>query len=93
MLVVGPLMHGNAQWAMWNAFMMAGRRALHSAPLRPRPDPPSDRRRAGGVVGARRDAMARPLAETLAAAAPGTYDVSTLLSSDRARHALGRREG
>jgi acyl-CoA synthetase (AMP-forming)/AMP-acid ligase II len=28
MLVVGPLMHGNAQRAMWNAFMMAGTTVL-----------------------------------------------------------------
>ena len=29
MLVVAPLMHGNAQWAMWNAFMMAGTAVLY----------------------------------------------------------------
>ena len=30
MLVVGPLMHGNAQWAMWNAIMMAGTTVLYT---------------------------------------------------------------
>ena len=30
MLVVAPLMHGNAQWAMWNAFMMAGTAVLYT---------------------------------------------------------------
>ena len=30
MLVVAPLMHGNAQWVMWNAFMMAGTAVLYT---------------------------------------------------------------
>ncbi|HEY4927703.1 MAG TPA: acyl-CoA synthetase [Acidimicrobiales bacterium] len=80
MLVVGPLMHGNAQWAMWNAFMMAGTTVLYTGH---RFDPDRLLRLIGdeavvstALVG---DAMARPLSETLAAAAPGTYDVSSLM--------------
>ena len=30
MLVVAPLMHGNAQWVMWNAFMMGGTAVLYT---------------------------------------------------------------
>jgi fatty-acyl-CoA synthase len=73
-------MHGNAQWAMWNAFMMAGTTVLYTEHHF---DPDRILRLIGdedvvssALVG---DAMARPLAETLAAAAPGTYDVSKLL--------------
>ncbi len=80
MLVVGPLMHGNAQWAMWNAFMMAGTTVLYT---QHHFDPDRILRLIGdeGVVSSALvgDAMARPLAESLAAAVPGTYDVSTLL--------------
>jgi fatty-acyl-CoA synthase len=80
MLVVGPLMHGNAQWAMWNAFMMAGTTVLYTGH---RFDPDRLLRLIGdeGVVSTALvgDAMARPLTETLAAAEPGTYDVSTLM--------------
>ena len=80
MLVVGPLMHGNAQWAMWNAFMMAGTTVLYTGHHF---DPDRILRLIGdeGVVSSALvgDAMARPLAETLAAATPGAYDVSTLL--------------
>ena len=42
------------------------RRALHRAPLRPRPAAAHRRRRAGGVGALVGDAMARPLAEALA---------------------------
>jgi fatty-acyl-CoA synthase len=80
MLVVGPLMHGNAQWVMWNAFMMAGTAVLYTDH---RYDPDRLWRLIGdervvsvGLVG---DAMARPLAEALAEAPPGTYDPSSLL--------------
>jgi 3-oxocholest-4-en-26-oate---CoA ligase len=80
MLVVGPLMHGNAQWAMWNAFMMAGTTVLYT---QRHFDPDRILRLIGdeGVVSSALvgDAMARPLAETLAGAPDGTYDVSTLL--------------
>ena len=80
MLVVAPLMHGNAQWVMWNAFMMAGTAVLYTSH---RYDPDELWRLVGaegvvsmGLVG---DAMARPLADTLASAPPGTYDTSTLV--------------
>ncbi len=81
MLVVAPLMHGNAQWVMWNAFMMAGTAVLYTEH---RYDPDRLWRLVGdervvsmGLVG---DAMARPLAEALATAPPGTYDTSSLLA-------------
>jgi fatty-acyl-CoA synthase len=80
MLVVAPLMHGNAQWVMWNAFMMGGTAVLYTDH---RYDPDALWRLVGdegvvslGLVG---DAMARPLADALAAAAPGTYDTTTLM--------------
>ena len=80
MLVVGPLMHGNAQWVMWNAFMMGATTVLYTEH---RYDPDRLWRIIGeegvvsiGLVG---DAMARPLAEALASAEPGTYDTSTLV--------------
>jgi len=80
MLVVGPLMHGNAQWAMWNAFMMAGTAVLYTGH---RFDPDQLLRIIGdeGVVSTALvgDAMARPLIEALAGAGPGTYDVSSLM--------------
>jgi 3-oxocholest-4-en-26-oate---CoA ligase len=79
MLVAAPLMHGNAQWVMWNAFMMAATAVLYTGH---RYDPDSIWRIIGdegvvsvGLVG---DAMARPLADALASAPPGTYDTSTL---------------
>jgi 3-oxocholest-4-en-26-oate---CoA ligase len=81
MLVVGPLMHGNAQWVMWNAFMMAGTAVLYTEH---RYDPDrlwrlveEERVVSIGLVG---DAMARPLAEALHRAPPGTYDTSSLLA-------------
>ncbi len=95
MLVVGPLMHGNAQWAMWNAFMMAGTTVLYTEH---RFDPDRLLRLIGdeGVVSTALvgDAMARPLAEALAAAPPGTYDTSTLLViGSGGRDAVGHGEG
>ncbi len=80
MLVVAPLMHGNAQWVMWNALMMAGTAVLYTGH---RFDPDALWRIIGeegvvsvGLVG---DAMARPLADALAHAPAGTYDTSSLL--------------
>ena len=80
MLVVAPLMHGNAQWVMWNAFMMAGTAVLYTGH---RFDPDALWRIVGeegvvsvGLVG---DAMARPLADALAEAPAGTYDTSSLV--------------
>jgi 3-oxocholest-4-en-26-oate---CoA ligase len=80
MLVMAPLMHGNAQWVMWNAFMMGGTAVLY---VDHRYDPDSVWRLVGdegvvsmGLVG---DAMARPLADALAAAPPGTYETSTMI--------------
>ncbi len=80
MLVVAPLMHGNAQWVMWNALMMGGTSVVYTGH---RYDPDelwrlvSDERVISlGLVG---DAMARPLADALASAPPGTYDTSSLV--------------
>jgi fatty-acyl-CoA synthase len=81
MLVTAPLMHGNAQWASFSAFFMGGTAVIYTEPAY----------RASTVLGlidAERvvsvalvgDAMARPLAEELAAAPPGTYDTSSLLA-------------
>ncbi len=79
-LVLAPLMHGNAQWAMWNSLMIGGTTVLYTEH---RFDPETvlrlvDRERVLSValVG---DAMARPLAQTLAEA-PGVYDTSSLLA-------------
>jgi 3-oxocholest-4-en-26-oate---CoA ligase len=79
MLVMAPLMHGNAQWVMWNAFMMGATAVLYTEH---RYDPDLVWRLVSeekvvsiGLVG---DAMARPLADALAAAEAGTYDTSTL---------------
>jgi fatty-acyl-CoA synthase len=80
MLVVAPLMHGNAQWAMWNAFMMGGTTVLYTLHHF---DPDRLLRMVGeeGIVSTALvgDAMLRPLCETLAAAPPGTYDTSSLM--------------
>jgi acyl-CoA synthetase (AMP-forming)/AMP-acid ligase II len=80
MLVVAPLMHGNAQWVMWNALMMGGTAVLFTGH---RYDPDVLWRLIGdegvvsvGLVG---DAMARPLVDALVDAPPGTYETSTLL--------------
>ncbi len=79
MLVVAPLMHGNAQWAMWNAFMMAGTAVLytghHFDPDRLLRMIGDERVVSSALVG---DAMARPLSESAGPAAPGTYDTSSL---------------
>ena len=81
MLVTAPLMHGNAQWASWSAFFMGGTVVLYTEPtydgaavLRLISD---ERVISVALVG---DAMARPLAEAVAAAPPGTYDTSSLLA-------------
>jgi len=80
LLVLGPMMHGNAQWVAWNGFMMGGTVVLYTSH---RYDADEVLRLVGdegvvsmGLVG---DAMAHPLVEALASAAPGTYDTSTLV--------------
>ncbi|MHB1518175.1 MAG: AMP-binding protein [Acidimicrobiales bacterium] len=79
MLAVAPLMHGNAQWMMWNAWMMGGTAVLY-AERRYNADSllqlaAEERTVSIGLVG---DAMARPLARAAASARPGTYDLSHL---------------
>ncbi|MGH9078530.1 MAG: acyl-CoA synthetase [Acidimicrobiales bacterium] len=80
LLVMAPLMHGNAQWVMWNGFMMGGTAVLYTEH---RYDPDrlwrlveEERVVSIGLVG---DAMARPLAEALDGAPSGRYDTSSLL--------------
>jgi acyl-CoA synthetase (AMP-forming)/AMP-acid ligase II len=75
LLVVGPLMHGNAQWALWNAFRMGGTAVL-STNQRFDPDElwrivTDERVVSMALVG---DAMARPLAEASATAATFPVD-------------------
>ncbi|MDA8340620.1 MAG: acyl-CoA synthetase [Actinomycetota bacterium] len=78
MFVAGPLMHGNAQWALWNGLLMGGTVVLYTAH---RFDPHLvwqlvERERAVSLalVG---DAMARPLAEALASP-DHPYDTSSV---------------
>ena len=79
MLVIGPLMHGNAQWAMWNSFTVGGTTVLYT-------DHRFEAETVWRLVERERvvsialvgDAMARPLAHALATAAPGTYDTSSV---------------
>ena len=93
MLVMAPLMHGNAQWVMWNAFMMGGTAVLYTDH---RYDPDRVLRLIGdegvvsvGLVG---DAMARPLAEALAsAAARDLRHLHTGRHRIRRGHAVRRR--
>jgi acyl-CoA synthetase (AMP-forming)/AMP-acid ligase II len=79
MLAIAPLMHGNAQWVMWNGFMMGGTVVLYTER---RYDPHAilrlvtdERVVSVALVG---DAMARPLVEALIGAEAGTYDTSSL---------------
>jgi 3-oxocholest-4-en-26-oate---CoA ligase len=81
MLVTAPLMHGNAQWATWSGLFMGGTVVLYTEPAY---DGATVMRLISdehvvsvALVG---DAMARPLAEALASAPPGTYDTSTLFA-------------
>jgi 3-oxocholest-4-en-26-oate---CoA ligase len=81
MLVTAPLMHGNAQWASWSAFLMGGTVVLYTQRAYDGPTVmrliSDERVLSVALVG---DAMARPLAEAVAAAPPGTYDTSSLLA-------------
>ena len=67
MLVIGPLMHGNAQWAMWNSLGVGGTTVLYT-------DHRFEADTVWRLVARERvvsialvgDAMARPLADALA---------------------------
>ncbi len=78
MLVVGPLMHGNAQWAMWNGLLMGGTVVLytehHFAPEVILGLTDRERVVSWALVG---DAMARPLAAAVATN-DGRFDLSSL---------------
>ena len=86
-LALAPLMHGNAQWAMWNALVMGGTTVIYTEPAFDADKVLHlvDRERVVSVslVG---DAMGRPLAEALARS-PGRYDTSSVaaVSSGGAR--------
>ena len=79
MLVIGPLMHGNAQWAMWNSITVGGTTVLAT-------DHRFEADRIWRLVERERvvsialvgDAMARPLAHALSTSPPGTYDTSSV---------------
>ncbi|MCU1389258.1 MAG: hypothetical protein JWL72_2596, partial [Ilumatobacteraceae bacterium] len=81
MMALGPMMHGGAQWALGNGLFMGAKYVL------------SCQRRfdANGIlqlaadekvnsIATIGDAMARPLAEAMAAASPGAYDLSMLFA-------------
>ncbi len=80
MLVVAPLMHGNAQWVMWNAFMMAGTAVLYTEH---RYDPDALWRLIGeegvGIGGAGRRRHGPAPGRRPGRGTPGTYDTSTLV--------------
>ena len=79
MMAIGPMMHGGAQWMLGNCIYIGGTIVLYcekgfdaDSVLRL-----IARERVNSVntIG---DAMARPLAETVASAPEGTYDLSSL---------------
>ena len=79
MMALGPMMHGGAQWAMGNGMFVAAKIVLYSERgfdadkiLRIAAE---ERVNSIATIG---DAMARPIAEAIAGAAPGTYDLSAL---------------
>jgi fatty-acyl-CoA synthase len=77
-LVLGPLMHGNAQWALWNALLVGGTGILST---QRHYDPEGIwtvvAREHPLVIALVGDAMARPLAEALERF-PGRFDVSSV---------------
>jgi acyl-CoA synthetase (AMP-forming)/AMP-acid ligase II len=86
-LALAPLMHGNAQWAMWNALVMGGTAVIYTEPAFDADKVlrlvERERVMSVSLVG---DAMGRPLAEALARS-PGAYDTSSVaaMSSGGAR--------
>ena len=79
-LILGPLMHGNAQWALWNAFFVGGIAILST---QRHYDPEGiwqivDREHPL-VIALVGDAMARPLVNFLELN-PHAYDVSSVLA-------------
>ena len=79
MMAIGPMMHGGAQWMLGNCIFVGGTMVLYcergfdaDSVLR---TIDTEHVNSVNTIG---DAMARPLAETIAAAPPGTYDLSSL---------------
>ncbi len=79
-LALAPLMHGNAQWAMWNGLVLGGTTVIYTEPAFDADKVLHLVDREGvlsvSLVG---DAMGRPLAEALARS-PGRYDTSSLVA-------------
>jgi acyl-CoA synthetase (AMP-forming)/AMP-acid ligase II len=81
MMALGPIMHGGAQWAMGNGMFVGAKIVLYS-------ERGFDADRILQIVAEEGvnsiatigDAMARPIAEAIAAAPSGTYDLSTLFA-------------
>ncbi|CAB4888322.1 unannotated protein [freshwater metagenome] len=81
MMAIGPMMHGGAQWMLGNCIFVGGTIVLYcergfdaDAVLR------IIEREHVNSVNTIGDAMARPLAEAIAGAPPGTYDLSSLFA-------------
>jgi 3-oxocholest-4-en-26-oate---CoA ligase len=79
-LALAPLMHGNAQWGMWNGLVMGGTTVIYTEPSFDADKVLRLVDREGvlsvSLVG---DAMGRPLAEALART-PEAYDTSSLVA-------------
>src|SRR6202020_859043 len=79
-LALAPLMHGNAQWGMWNGLVMGGTAVIYTEPSFDADKVLRLVDREGvlsvSLVG---DAMGRPLAEALARK-PDAYDTSSLVA-------------
>ena len=81
MMAIGPMMHGGAQWMLGNCIFVGGTIVLYcergfdaDAVLR---IIANEHVNSVNTIG---DAMARPLAEAIAAAPEGTYDLSSLFA-------------
>jgi fatty-acyl-CoA synthase len=79
-LALAPLMHGNAQWGMWNGLVMGGTTVIYTEPSFDADKVLRLVDREGvlsvSLVG---DAMGRPLAEALAQK-PDAYDTSSVVA-------------
>ena len=81
MMALGPMMHGGAQWLMGNGLFVGAKiviyceRGFNADKILEIAS--AEHVNSIGTIG---DAMARPLAEAMAAAEPGRFDLSHLLS-------------
>jgi acyl-CoA synthetase (AMP-forming)/AMP-acid ligase II len=81
LMALGPMMHGGAQWMLGNGVFVGAKVVLYTSRHF---DPDAILRIVAreqvnslGTIG---DAMGRPIAETILAAPPGTYDLSSLFA-------------